>query len=128
MTDEENPVPPKDLTPETARWWSDVVATYQLQPHHVRLLTLAARTWDRGETARQALRKHGMTYTDKHGVKRPAPEATIEKNCAISFARLLRELRLDSAPDDDDARPPRNAGTIALRLWYLRKQKKGETP
>ena len=105
MADEK---PPKDLSRESARWWTNIVETYQLESHHLRLLTLAARCWDRAETARQGLRKHGLTYVDKHGVKRPSPETVIEKNCAITFARLLRELRLDDV-EDDGPRIPRNS-------------------
>src|SRR5712672_1601081 len=99
------PQPPKDLKPATRHWWASVVEAYALESHHVHLLTLAARAWDRAEAARVALRKHGLTYTDKHGVKRPAPEAVIEKNCAVTFARLLRELRLDDGPQDDERIP-----------------------
>jgi phage terminase small subunit len=103
-----SPSPPKDLLPESAAWWRSVVETYELEPHHLRLLLLACRTWDQGEAARKALRKNGTVYVDRHGVRRSAPEFVIQKNCAITFARLLRELRLDSAPDEAD-RVPRNA-------------------
>lgn len=104
-----NPAPPKDLSRESSRWWRSVVESYELRPHHLKLLTLAARTWDRGEAARRALAENGLTYSDAHGVRRPAPETVIEKNCAIAFARLLRELRLDaSTMEDDDNRIPRN--------------------
>lgn len=106
-----NPQPPKDLRPETRRWWASVVENYVLEPHHVHLLTLAARALDRAESARVALHKNGMTYVDKHGVRRPSPEAVIAKDSAVTFSRLLRELRLDDAPEDD--RLPRISGNRA---------------
>lgn len=120
---------PKDLSAESRHWWLEVVENYDLEPHHVHLLTLAARTLDRGETARQALRKHGMTYVDKHGVKRPAPECLIEKNSAITFARLLRELRLDDV-EDDGPRIPRNTQNWKRRNegWLRRERDGEETP
>jgi len=41
-----------------------VVGDYDLEPHHVRLLTLAAEAWDRGQQAREVLDRDGLTYTD----------------------------------------------------------------
>jgi hypothetical protein len=59
--------------------------------------------------------KNGTTYTDRHGVRRSAPEAVVQKNSAIAFARLLRELRLDNVEEPDDVRVPRNT-----RNWKSR--------
>ena len=47
--------PPKHLQPATKAWFSSVLAEYSLEPHHVRLLTLAAESWDRCCEAREAL-------------------------------------------------------------------------
>ena len=96
---------PKHLRPPTRRWCEQIFADYELQSHHVRLLTLAGEAWDRGMQAREALAKHGLVYDGKFGPK-PRPEAAIEHNCRISFARLVRELGLD-VTNPDDARPPR---------------------
>jgi len=39
----ENPLKaPRHLRAATRRWWESVVAAWQLEQHHVRLLTLAA--------------------------------------------------------------------------------------
>jgi phage terminase small subunit len=111
MKHQKLPAPPKDLAPETRAWWQEIVNEYVLESSHLRLLTLACRTWDRGEAARAALCKHGLTYTDNHGVKRPSPEATIEKNCAITFARLLRELRITNSEPEDTGRTGRLEGS-----------------
>jgi hypothetical protein len=70
----------------------------------LRLLTLAAEAWDRGEAARRAIAKHGMIYQDRFGQPRQRPECAIERDSRIGFARLLRELDLDVAPPD--SRPP----------------------
>jgi|SRR5690242_20614115 len=109
MTNEKLPAPPRDLSKESAKWWSEVVAEYEMASHHLRLLTLAARAWDRAESAREALRNNGLTYRDRHGVLRPRPEAVIERQAMVAFARLLRELRLDGAPEPD-VRLPRIGG------------------
>ena len=89
-------IPPKGLTAETARWYCEVAVAYSLKSHHLRLLTLACHAWDRAQAARVALRKEGVSYSDRHGVKRPNPQILIERNSALSFARLMRELGLEN--------------------------------
>jgi len=46
--------PPKHLRAATKAWFGSVLAEYSLEPHHVRLLTLAAESWDRCCEAREA--------------------------------------------------------------------------
>src|SRR2546427_12831497 len=94
------PTPPKHLRAATRAWWADVFASYELEEHHVRLLTLAGEALDRGVQAREALAKHGLTYRDRFGTPRPRPEVAIVRDSAVVFARLVRELRLDVEPDD----------------------------
>ena len=100
--------PPGHLKPSTAKWWQQVIDGFDLDHHHVRLLTAAAAAWDRYEQARQTLDSEGITYTDRHGTPRARPEVAVERDSRIAFARLLRELALDVAPPD--SRPPRTGG------------------
>jgi len=111
MTQSKPPRPPAHLAKATRAWWSSVVATYEMQEHHLRLLTLAAEAWDRCQQAREALATAGsLTFTDRHGAIRPRPEISVEQQARIAFARLLRELSLDvEAPPE--SRPPRRPGT-----------------
>jgi phage terminase small subunit len=97
--------PPAHLHRDTARWWRSVVADYELDPHHVRLLTLAAEAYDRAADARAALAEHGTTFVDRFGQPRARPEVAIERDSRIAFARLLRELDLDAEPPPS-SRPP----------------------
>ena len=100
---------PKDLSKEMKTWWEGIVAEFVLESSHLKLLALACRAWDRGEAARHVLRKHGLTFTDRHGIHRQRPEVSVERDCSILFARMLRELRIgDAQPDVDDGRIPRN--------------------
>jgi len=104
------PKAPKHLAVPTRRWFESVVETFELEAHHVRLLTLAAESWDRGTQAREAIAEHGLTFSDRHGAVRARPEVAIERDSRIAFARLIRELSLDvEAPPD--VRVPRRAGT-----------------
>ena len=109
------PKPPTHLRPETARWWRSVVADYELAPHHVRLLTLAAEAWDRCEQAREILAADGLTYTDRFGQPCSRPEVAIERDSRVAFARLLRELALDVELPAGEARPPGLHGNSHLK-------------
>lgn len=89
---------PEHLRPETRKWFEGVCKEFLLEPHHVRLLTLAAQSWDRGEAAREVIDKDGLTFVDRFGQPKPRPEIAIERDSRIGFARMLRELQLDVAP------------------------------
>lgn len=110
---EKFPAAPRGLRPETKKWFSEIVREFVLEPTHVRLLTLACRAWDRQLDAREAISRNGLTFKDKHGTLRPRPEVVIERNSAILFSRLIRELRLSDAPEPDEGMP-RNT-TLAQR-------------
>ncbi len=98
--------PPKHLRKETAKWFASVVQEYDLQEHHLKLLTLAAESWDRGCDARESLALHGIIYTDRFGAPRKRPEISIEEASRIAFARLCRELDLDCGTPAEPKRPP----------------------
>jgi hypothetical protein len=84
-----------------------VLETYEMQPHHLRLLQLAAESWDSSQMAREAIEQHGQTYVDRFGAPRLRPEVNVERDARLSYARLLRELDLDiEPPSDNGTRPP----------------------
>jgi phage terminase small subunit len=114
--DMKRPEPPKHVRAATAQWWQSVVDDYELEPHHLRLLTLAAEAWDRCAEAREALAEHGTTFTDRFGQPRARPEVAIERDSRIAFARLLRELALDVNEPAEELRPPRIGGNAALKV------------
>ncbi len=102
-----NPVAPTHLQPATRKWFASVVADFELDQHHVRLLTLAGEAWDRCTAARLAMDKAGMTYDDRFGAPRARPEIAIERDSRLAFARLVRELDLDAEPPAaESSRPP----------------------
>ncbi len=109
-----NPKPPKHLRETTAKWWESVMAEYALEPHHVKLLTLAAESWDRGQQAREALETEGLIYTDRFGAPHARPEVKIESDSRIAFARLIRELALD-VEEPGESRPPVINGNAHLK-------------
>lgn len=110
MSKSRTPQPPEHLKPATRAWWLCVCGEFELEPHHVRLLTLASEAWDRATDARLAIEQHGMTFEDRFGAPHARPEVAIERDSRLAFARLLRELALDvDAPAAAAARPPATA-------------------
>ena len=110
----DKPKAPRHLRAPTRRWFAGVLENFALEPHHVRLLTLACEAWDRCQEARGAIAKHGMIYEDRFGSPRLRPELGVERDSRAAFARLLRELGLDVI-DPDDSRPPTIGGNAQHR-------------
>ena len=112
-----SPKPPAHLALPTARWWEEVVDDYQLEGHHLRLLQAACEAWDRAQQAREILAAEGVTFTDDRGNPRAHPAVQIEKDARTAFARLIRELDLDTEPRPQErSRPPglrSNDGRVA---------------
>jgi len=97
--------PPLHLSVNSRKWWSQVAATYELEPHHIKLLTMAAEALDRAEEARETITREGAYYEDRFGQPKKHPALSVERDARIQFARLLRELALDVAAPDAP-RPP----------------------
>jgi phage terminase small subunit len=100
---------PRHLRGPTRKWFEDVLESYELEQHHVRLLTLAAEAWDRSVQARESLAEHGLTFEDRFGQPHARPEVSMERDARLAFARLIRELDLDADPPSSPSRPPRLA-------------------
>ena len=93
--------PPKHLSAPTSAWWKEVVTEFDLDSHHIRLLTKACESYDRSEQARKAILKHGLTFNDRFGAPRARPECAIERDSRLAFARLVREIGLDVYPPSE---------------------------
>ncbi|MEZ5290165.1 MAG: P27 family phage terminase small subunit [Vicinamibacterales bacterium] len=113
MSEPKAPAPPRHLKPATRRWWSEVVRRWELEPHHVRLLTLCAEAWDRCQQARQLVDREGLTTTTGAGGAKLHPAVRVEADARLAFARLLRELDLDVEPPSAEARRPPELRSIA---------------
>ena len=101
------PQPPDHLSADAKEWWHEVVRDFALEPHHLRLLRAACEAWDRMQQARQALADHGgLTFTDERGVIRAHPAVAMERDARTAFARLVRELDLNTGAPAEAPRPP----------------------
>lgn len=101
-----SPKAPGHLRLQTRRWFEQILNDYELESHHLMLLTLAAEAWDRHLDAREVLSKKGMTFTDKFRNVKPRLEVMIERDSRNAFARMMRELRLEEPPPEAPRPPP----------------------
>lgn len=107
MTRSNLPKAPAHLSDDAREWWDQVLREYDLEPHHRRLLQSACEAWDRMQQARAALATHGaLTFTDERGVIRAHPCVAMERDARTAFARLVRELDLDTGAPSEAPRPP----------------------
>jgi len=102
---EELPQAPPHLSPAMQEWWDRLAGLYVLEPHHLKLLERACQCWDLAESACEALAADGSTVLDRFGQLKPHPSAAVWKDNVTLFARLLRELQLEPAPESPG--PPR---------------------
>jgi phage terminase small subunit len=98
------PKAPGHLRPATRRWWNEIVRSWDLGTHHLRLLKLACEALDRAEEARERIAVDGAYLEGRYGL-RAHPALAIERDSRLAAARLLRELDLD-ASSGADSRPP----------------------
>lgn len=90
-------------------WWRSVAKDWSLDPHHLKLLTLACEAWDRAAQARDVLAKEGAFFKDRFGSPKAHPATIVERDSRLAFCRLLREIGLEGA-GPADSRPPRIGG------------------
>lgn len=99
---------PKHLRNETKTFWLSTVRNYELEEHHLKLLSAACEVWDRATQAREAVEQAGAYFTNRHGEIKPHPALSVERDCRALFARLIRELSLTvDDPAEPYSRPPR---------------------
>ena len=97
---------PDHLTPATTAWYESVCAEFELQDHHLHLLRLAAEALDRVTEARAILDKEGIIIQDRFEQPRTHPAVAVERDSRTAYARLLRELDLDTEAPREASRPP----------------------
>ena len=94
--------PPKHLSKDMKAFFKSVVKDYELEPHHVRLLTLACEASDRAEEARRGIEQTGMMLQDRFGQWRTNPLCMIYRDALLAFSKLVKQLGLDDANDESD--------------------------
>jgi hypothetical protein len=103
------PKTPSELGQSGRKFFKKIVAEFELDSHHIELLTLAGKCLDRIESAREILDTEGIVTHDRFGTPKPHPACAIELQNKTIFARLVRELALD-IDIPESPRPPRLGG------------------
>ena len=97
---------PVHLSEASAEWWLAVQEDYELEPHHNKLLGLACEAFDRCQQAREMIDAEGPVTQTADGTLKTHPAVAVERDNRLAFARLLRELDLDTEPANQPSRPP----------------------
>jgi len=100
------PKAPAHLKANTKKWWLSVLDEYELEGHHIKILTLAAEAWDRCQEARETILAQGAYFNDRFDCPKAHPAIAVERDSRIAFARLIRELCLDIEAPKSAGRPP----------------------
>jgi P27 family predicted phage terminase small subunit len=103
------PLPPRTLGDEGKAYWKKIQSEFDVEEHHFDLLEAACVQLDRASAARAVIAVEGITAKDRFGQPKEHPAVSVERNAALSFLRLQRELGLDIAPPE--SRPPARPGT-----------------
>ena len=96
---------PSHLSKDTRAWYEEIFREFELESAQEKLLEASCDAWDRMIQARKLIAAEGLTFVDRHGSIKPHAAVAIEKDSRISFARLVRELNISSAPSGE-SRPP----------------------
>ena len=104
------PDAPGHLGPVAREWWLDIVKAFELEPHHIAVLTRGAEMLDRLVQAREAVDADGCFVPDRFKQLKPHPGLAVQKDCTTLFLRATRELGLDYS-EVPDSRPPRLTGS-----------------
>jgi P27 family predicted phage terminase small subunit len=95
------PRAPSHLSRGAKRWWRAIVESYDLEPHHVEILTAAAEAWDRKEEARKLIAEEGLVIRNRSSVPMSHPAVQVEDASAIRMAHLIKQIGLDAIPAED---------------------------
>ena len=100
----DDPPPPTHLSALSKGWWREIVANFELEGHHLRVLQAAAEAFDRMAEARKLVKRHGVLIPDRYGVLKVNPACGVERDSRTSLLRAIRELDLDVEPPKDKPR------------------------
>jgi len=109
------PTAPEGLTPATQAWFNSVVEEFEFSPSHLKLLLLAAETWDQIEHCNQLIARDGLIVAGR----RAAGSAGLSTLLACCDKRAWADLpcqdvgELDPKPGRSCAHPDLDRRQIA---------------
>ena len=90
------PPPPRHLSAAMKRWWRSVVSVYTFNDSEYVLLRHACESYDLAEQARRTLHTEGLTVRDPKGQTKAHPAVAIARDARAAYARLVKQLDLES--------------------------------
>ncbi len=99
---------PKHLSREAKAWWTAILHEFNVDDAPgLLLLQTAMEAFDRMRDAQDAIKQHGMVFTDRYGQCRPNPACGVEKDARGQMLTALKSLNLDLEPlRGGPGRPP----------------------
>ena len=102
------PKPPNSLKPRGPGrgFWKEIHEQFAVEDaHHLRLLEEACGCLDTISQAQKEIEASGAFYTDRFSQPRAHPAFDLIKSNRTLFARLIREMQLDTQPAEKPRQP-----------------------
>lgn len=93
------PEPPKNLSLDAKKLWTDLVAEYTLTDvAGMAILEAGLESFDRARAAKELLDVEGMVVEDRWSQKKSHPATAIERDSRAAWLSALKMLNLDIEP------------------------------
>lgn len=97
---------PEQLSENSKEFFNSILKEYELEAHHIEILTQACHALDRLQEAQTAIKEKGSYYVDRFNKPKVTPQIEVEAKYMVIFKNLIRELGLDLEPPKEPGRPP----------------------
>jgi phage terminase small subunit len=89
------PRPAAHLSEPSRRLYRQILACYELEAHHLAVLTKALEALDRADQARAEIGTGPLAITSRLGEVKPHPLLAVERDARAQFGTLMKQLGLD---------------------------------
>lgn len=86
---------PRHLSAAGRKLYLSITADYQLEAHHLAILTKALEALGRADQAREEIATGPLLVTSRLGEQRPHPLLAVERDARAQFGTLMKQLGLD---------------------------------
>lgn len=97
MTKPKHPPAPPEMSPEARALWRRIVAEFEFDAGEREVLEALCRAYQRQREAQAILDRDGIVMTTRFGEVRAHPAVAIARDSATLLARLVSQLKLESA-------------------------------
>jgi P27 family predicted phage terminase small subunit len=87
--------PPRHLSPSARRLYSQILESYELEPHHLALLVKSLEAFMRAEQARDEIGAGPLTVESRLGELKVHPLLAVERDARAQFLTGIKALGLD---------------------------------